>query len=204
MRLPGRPGRVLVLQGKRPRRGRPREVIWLSTESSPGHPATSGGAVALPGARTGAFASQFIDPCEPEQIQPNGVDLRVERLFMVTSAGHLAPGGTIAGDREEVPWRADHRLAPGAYVVRYREKITIPAGHVGQVFPRSSLLRNGGTLFSALWDQGYEGRGEALLVLWQALILPPGARIGQLVLYPADRAPGYQGQYQGENTEDGA
>lgn len=111
----------------------------------------------------------------------------------------MAATGTIAGERQEVAWSATAPLAPGAYVVRYREELTIPAGHVGQVFPRSSLLRNSAMLFSALWDQGYSGRGEGLLVLWQPLHLPAGARIGQLVLWTAEHADGYTGQYQGEN-----
>lgn len=154
----------------------------------------------LPAVRAGAFVAQWVTPCDPDQIQPNGVDLRGERLFRVTGPGRLNPEGTVAGPRVEVPWPQEEALPPGAYVVRYRERVTIPPGHVGQIFPRSSLLRNGAVLYSALWDQGYAGQGEGLLVLWQSMYIPPGARLGQLVLWRAEAAPGYKGQYQGEGS----
>src|SRR5690606_12481045 len=111
----------------------------------------------LPGARAGTFVARWVTPCEPGQIQPNGVDLRGERLFRVTGPGRLDPTGTVPGPREEVPWSQAEPLAPGAYVVRYRERITIPPGELGQVFPRSSLRRNCAVLFSAWWDHEHGG-----------------------------------------------
>ena len=149
-------------------------------------------------ARSGEFVARFVDPCDPQQVQPNGVDLRAGELFRIDGSGAIGDAGTQLAPRRPVPWTAEEPLAPGAYVVRYLERVRIPAGHVGVVYPRSSLLRNGAMLFSALWDQGYEGRGEALLVLWHPLRLPPGARIGQLVLFTAETAAGYHGQWQHE------
>lgn len=163
------------------------------------HPTGAAAPHVLPGARSGSFIARWVDPVSSEQIQPNGVDVRCQQLFTITSPAHIGADGTTPGGRQELAWPADDLLPAGAYVVRYKETITIPPGHIGQVFPRSSLLRNGATLFSALWDQGYSGRGEALLVLWAPMHLPPLARIGQLVLYPAVDTDGYQGQYQGEN-----
>jgi len=152
--------------------------------------------------RDGRFVARFVAPVEEQQIQPNGVDLRLGRLFRITGAGTLHPTHPDLADREEVPLPESGPAAPlppGAYVVRYVEQVRIPEGHVGLILPRSSLLRNGAALYSALWDQGYEGRGEGLLVLWHPLVLPAGCRIGQLVLMTADAAAGYRGQWQGEN-----
>lgn len=151
------------------------------------------------GARAGTFTARWVAPCTEDQIQPNGVDLRIGEVFTVVSPAEINADGTVPGGRREVAWPPGDCFAPGFYVIRYRETVTIPPGHVGQVFPRSSLLRNGAALFSALWDQGYSGRGEALMVLWAPMVIPPGARIGQLVLLPAEAADGYDGQYQGEN-----
>ena len=149
--------------------------------------------------RGGRFVADFVDPVQPEQIQPNGVDLRLGELFRITGTGALHASRTELASREAVPLSADEPLAPGAYVVRYVERVRVPEGHVGLILPRSSLLRNGATLHSALWDQGYEGRGEGLLVLWHPLLLPPGCRIGQFILMTADDAEAYRGQWQGEN-----
>lgn len=149
--------------------------------------------------RSGRFTAHFVHPVEPEQVQPNGVDLRVGELFRVVRPGVLGER-TVLGEREPVPLVPGTLLSPGAYVVRYREVVEIPAGHVGRVYPRSSLLRNAAMLFTALWDTGYRGRGESLLVVWAPLSLEPGARIGQLVLETAEDTEPYAGQWQGEGT----
>lgn len=137
---------------------------------------------------------------DPEQIQPNGVDLRVGELFRVVGPGAVGER-TVLGEREPVPLAPGTLLPPGAYVVRYREAVEVPPGHVGRIYPRSSLLRNGAMLYTALWDTGYRGRGEGLLVLWAPLRLEPGARVGQFVLETADAAGSYAGQWQGEGLE---
>jgi deoxycytidine triphosphate deaminase len=147
--------------------------------------------------RSGAFTARFVHPVTPEQIQPNGVDLRLGELFRVVEAGRVGEI-TQLGRREPVVPDPGRPLPPGAYVVRYREAVEVPPGHVGRIYPRSSLLRSGAMLFTALWDQGYRGRGEALLVLWSPLHLAPGARIGQFVLETAEEAAPYAGQWQGE------
>lgn len=132
-------------------------------------------------------------------MQPNGVDLRLAEVFRITGTGALRETGTALAERESLEDWDREPLPPGAYVIRYAERVRVPEGHVGLILPRSSLLRNGATLHSALWDQGYDGRGEGLLVLWHPLWLPRGCRIGQFVLITADAAEAYRGQWQGEN-----
>lgn len=150
--------------------------------------------------RNGQFIAQFVNPCQPVQIQPNGVDLSVGEVFRLGDPpGAILSGGTKLAARRPIALSDQQPLAPGAYVIRYLERVSIPTGHVGVVYPRSSLLRNGAALYSALWDQGYEGRGESLLVLWHPLLLPPQTRIGQLVLFTAEHAEPYNGQWQHEN-----
>jgi len=60
----------------------------------------------------------------------------------------------------------------------------------------------GALLGCAVWDPGYRGRGEALLVVGNphGIRIEVGARIAQLVfirLYP-QLGEGYSGVYQGE------
>jgi dUTP pyrophosphatase len=57
-------------------------------------------------------------------------------------------------------------------------------------------------LDTAVWDAGYEGRGEGLLEVHHRVELEPGARIAQLVLAEAAHEGTYDGSYQGENTDD--
>ncbi|HZR99978.1 MAG TPA: deoxyuridine 5'-triphosphate nucleotidohydrolase [Chloroflexota bacterium] len=143
------------------------------------------------------------------QVQPHGVDLRLESVWRFAAAGRLgrdAPGG---GDRalparEEIAFDAGGavHLAPGPYLVRFAERVRLPTDLMALARPRSTLLRCGAALHTAVWDAGYEGRSEALLVVANpaGLRLERGARICQMVFFPLD-APGaaYTGAYQGEN-----
>jgi len=57
----------------------------------------------------------------------------------------------------------------------------------------------------AVWDPGYEGRSEALLIVRNehGLVLKRNAKIGQMVFFRlADTAKElYEGRYKGENKE---
>ena len=70
--------------------------------------------------------------------------------------------------------------------------------------PRSSLLRCGVTVGTAVWDAGYSGRSQSLLVVYnrQGVRLQKNARIIQLIfLRLTGETKGYQGVYQGENID---
>ena len=150
---------------------------------------------------SGQFVADHIDDIDEEQIQPNGVDLTVSAVFEQVTPGRIGQNGKTVGDRRERdPENGVYRLTPGGYVVRYGERITIPANHVGFLYPRSSLLRNSCMLDTAVWDAGYEGRGEGLLEAHYDLELERGARIAQLVLARADHEATYDGSYQGEHV----
>jgi deoxycytidine triphosphate deaminase len=55
-------------------------------------------------------------------------------------------------------------------------------------------------LNTAVWDAGYEGRGEGLLQVHHPIELEAGARVAQLVLARAGHTGTYDGDYQGENV----
>jgi deoxycytidine triphosphate deaminase len=56
-------------------------------------------------------------------------------------------------------------------------------------------------LDTAVWDAGYEGRGEGLLEVYHEVELEPGARIAQLVLAEATHEEQYDGSYQAEGLD---
>ena len=153
--------------------------------------------------RSGSFVAEQVSSPTPGAVQPIGVDLTLEAVFEQREPGRLGVDGKRIGERAAVePDSTDpdsYRLSPGAYVVRYGERLAIPDGHVGFVLPRSSLLRNSCMLNTAVWDAGYEGRGEGLLQVGHELTLERGARIAQLVLAEGDHEGTYDGSYQGEN-----
>jgi len=92
---------------------------------------------------------------------------------------------------------------PGHYLVTFNEVVSLPRWLMALGRPRSSLLRMGVSLHTAVWDAGYGGRSQALLVVHNVagFRLQRDARIAQLVFFPLS-APddrGYDGGYQGEN-----
>ena len=148
------------------------------------------------------------DVDQATQLQPNGIDLRVERVQRLTSPARL--GATDAARepsaREDVASDADGwwDLAQGAYVLTYRERVNLPADLTALIRPRSSLLRSGVAIHGAVWDAGYSGRGEGLLSVLneRGYRLQRGARVAQLVFFRLSSATldGYMGKYQGENA----
>ena len=86
--------------------------------------------------------------------------------------------------------------------MRYNEVVNIPADVFAIGRTRSSLLRSGAQIGTALWDSGYRGRSGSLLTVHHpdGLELVRGARILQLVFFqlaaPAERT--YAGAYQDE------
>jgi deoxycytidine triphosphate deaminase len=166
--------------------------------------------------RSGAFVADHVTPTTEEQLQPNGVDLRLEAIFEQREPGRIGRDGKEIGERrmlepdsgsssdsdiggDDGPDDGVYRLQPGGYVVRYAEVVSVPASHVGFVYPRSSLLRNSCMLNTAVWDAGYEGRGEGLLQVHRSVEIEAGARVAQMVFVEANHDGTYDGSYQGEN-----
>jgi len=152
----------------------------------------------------------LVDGIDPHlQLQPNGIDLRLERVQRLTSPGLLGTAEAVRepAGREEVSADADGwwDLHPGAYVITYAEKVNLPTHLMALGRPRSTLLRSGVAIHAAVWDAGYSGRGEGLLTVSNArgYRIQRGARVLQLVFFrlgePASE--GYRGRYQGENVK---
>ena len=142
------------------------------------------------------------------QVQPNGIDLRVDRVQRLTSPGLLGEADSVRepAAREDVQvdkdgWWDLHR---GAYVITYQEKVNLPTDIMALARPRSTLLRSGVAIHAAVWDAGYSGRGEGLLSVLNArgYRLQRGARVLQLVFFrlSSPTAEGYKGRYHGENA----
>ncbi|HIJ13103.1 MAG TPA: deoxyuridine 5'-triphosphate nucleotidohydrolase [Halobacteriales archaeon] len=149
---------------------------------------------------SGQFVAEHVEPIEDVQIQPNGVDLTLCCVFVQTAGGSIEKGGKKIGDREEIePQDGQYTLQPGGYIVRYFETVNIPEGHVGFIYPRSSLLRNSCMINTAVWDSGYKGKGESFLQVYKGIDIERRSRVAQIVFARAENTGLYAGGYQGEN-----
>ncbi|MDD5127166.1 MAG: deoxyuridine 5'-triphosphate nucleotidohydrolase [Dehalococcoidales bacterium] len=140
------------------------------------------------------------------QIQPNGFDLSLREVAMMET------GGVIAVESRQIPPLSPLAfdafgyldLVPGAYIITYNEIVHLPRDIMALGAPRSSLLRCGVTLGMAVWDAGYHGRSQSLMVVYHphGFKVQQNARVAQLVFHKLDReTEGYNGRYQGENIK---
>jgi len=143
-----------------------------------------------------------------EQVQPNGIDLTLREVALLESSGKIAVKNTERQLPGLAPLVFDGLgfidLIPGIYLITYNEIVNLPNNVMALARPRSSLLRCGVTVGTAVWDAGYCGRSQSLMVVYnsQGFRLQKNARVVQLVfLWLSGETEGYQGAYQNENLD---
>jgi len=141
-----------------------------------------------------------------EQVQPNGIDFTLREVALLQSSGKIAVQNNQRMVSDLSPLAFDGLgfidLVPGSYIVTFNEIVHMPRNVMALALPRSSLLRCGATIHTAVWDAGYSGRSQSLMVVHnpQGFRLQRDARIVQLVFFQLTReTEGYRGAYQGEN-----
>jgi len=106
------------------------------------------------------------------QVQPNGVELTLQRVEI-----HETPGAVAFDNSERILPQTKTicfdeegwvHLPKGSYKIVFNEIVNIPKNIAAIAKPRSSLLRCGATVETAVWDAGYSGRSESLLVVYIA------------------------------------
>ncbi len=139
------------------------------------------------------------------QLQPTGFDLSLGAILGYKGRGsvdfsnverEIAPTEPLEPDEED--W---HTLKQGCYTIVYNEVVKIPLDVVAMARSRSTMLRNGASVETAIWDPGYQGRSSSLLVVSNpsGLRLKRDARVAQLVFFNIQEVPrGYDGIYQRE------
>lgn len=143
------------------------------------------------------------------QLTPNGLDLTVAKIYEFGSAGvidfsnkerNIPPGREIALKKksrlDKFGWWI---LKAGAYKIRSNESFNLPNDLIAIAFTRSSLLRNGSFTQTGVWDAGFKGKAEFILIVANknGLKLKQNARIVQIIFSRINKsATGYRGIYQ--------
>jgi len=143
------------------------------------------------------------------QVTPNGFDLTVNKIFEFNGTGALDFSNKerkIPAEKELAPKVENPRdkfgwwnLKKGAYKIKTNECVSLPKDLVAVAFPRSSLLRMGAFTQTAVWDAGFRGISEFILIVNnpKGIRVKQNARIAQLVFLKINEvARGYQGIYQ--------
>ncbi len=140
------------------------------------------------------------------QLQPNGFDMTLRTVSVISTQGQIPIENSqrVISDLKPLEYDKSGKveLSPGNYIVTFNEIVNLPNDVMALAKPRSSLLRCGVAIHNAVWDAGYSGRSQALLVVYnpKGFVIQKDARVNQLVFFQLDKeTEKYNGKYQGEN-----
>ena len=138
------------------------------------------------------------------QIQQNGVDLRVLKIYDLTSTGEIHRTKSVVSERKDIePTQCADGLwwclKPGYYGITFYEGVKLPAHVSAEIKVRSSLLRSGVIVKSGFFDSGFETEhAGCFLFALKEIEIEEGARVAQIVFFHSDSAKKYDGQWQGK------
>jgi deoxycytidine triphosphate deaminase len=149
----------------------------------------------------GPHSKSTLTNVQPDDIQPNAVDLRLDKVFAIdhTNTFEISEEskkhrGTIF--ELEPDWEGYFVLMPGHYEVIMENIINVGEDEAGWVITRSTLNRNGLFLTSGLYDTGYHGVMAGVLhVNIGPARIKKGTRIGQYLSFNAESLKKYDGDY---------
>ena len=143
-----------------------------------------------------------------KQLTPNGFDLSVSKVFEFDSAGDLDFSNServVPQGKELIPKKRKEEdkygwwyLPKGAYKIRTNETVNLPNNLAALGFTRTSLLRMGVLTQNGIWDAGFKGKGEFILVVSNShgINIKQNARVIQLMFLGVDETEGYNGIYK--------
>jgi dUTP pyrophosphatase len=143
------------------------------------------------------------------QLTPNGFDLTAGSVFEFDKAGALDFSNKerkLVEGKELLPQKENPQdkfgwwnLKAGVYKIITNEVVNLPKDLIGIAFSRSSLLRMGAFTSTGVWDAGFRGRSEFILVVGnpKGMKLKQNARVVQLMFTKiTETENGYDGIYQ--------
>lgn len=145
------------------------------------------------------------------QLTPNGFDLTAGEVFSFDSPGCIDFSNkerVVPSQKPVAPEKKNEQdeygwwhLLPGAYKVKTNETVNLPGDLIAFAFSRTSLLRVGAFTQHGVWDAGFRGKGEFLLVVQnpKGLRLKQNARVAQLVFMGTNETEAYRGVYKDLN-----
>ena len=153
---------------------------------------------------TPPLVESFLDL--ESQLQPNGIDVTIRDIARLQTSGTITVDNSGRQLSSLTPLEFDRQgyidLTPGPYLITLNEIVNLPNNVMALARPRSSLLRCGVTIETAVWDAGYSGRSQSLLVVHNSsgFRLQQNSRVLQLIFFfLTGETERYKGQYQREN-----
>lgn len=161
---------------------------------------------------SGKNATQHVVASEHSKVNQVGIDLSVKKIERIYRGGQVLKEKTVIDPQnyQEVfatknpEGRTTWKLSSGVYAITFNERVTIPSTHTGFILHRSSIMRMGSMLISAIWDPGFttgdENMGTTLFV-HVPIEIEKDARIAQFYMISNEYVDVlYNGQFQGKTN----
>ena len=146
-----------------------------------------------------AWTKTNLTNVQPEDIQPNAIDLRLDKVFNIKQDDFIISNEEKKhrGTEELQPDQEGYFvLQPGSYEIVMENIIQVGDNEAGWVITRSTLNRNGCYITSGLYDSGYHGVMAGVLhVTTGTAKIKKGTRIGQYLCFDAQMVKQYDGDY---------
>ena len=139
------------------------------------------------------------------QLQPNGFDCTLRKVAEIIGEAKIDFDNTERALPKAKEMEFENEwvyLRKGFYKAYINEIVNIPTDIAAIARPRSSLIRAGANVLTAVWDAGYKGRSEVGLVVYneRGIWLKRNARIMQLIFLKLEsETEEYRGIYKFEN-----
>ena len=135
-----------------------------------------------------------------ELVQPSGIDLALDEIFVQKSEGSLIDNEKNLPDIEPLEGPIYTLKPHTAYLATIDRKIKIPKGYAMLYRPRSTLLRSFVSVQTAVGDPGFYG--TLMFMIYNHgefdYKIKKGDRIAQGVVFEVDGSGEYSGSYQEE------
>lgn len=143
------------------------------------------------------------------QVQQNGIELTLHSLETFNGIGQVAFDNSERKlpDMKKLEFDTEDWifLSKGIYKIKFNEIVNIPKNIAAIAKCRSSVMRCGVDIIAGVWDAGYRGRSEALIVVYNeaGFRVKKNARLLQLLFFKLNKTVdnGYSGMYLHENTK---
>ncbi|WP_168168621.1 deoxyuridine 5'-triphosphate nucleotidohydrolase [Methanopyrus sp. SNP6] len=143
---------------------------------------------------------ELFPDLDENQYQPAGIDLKLDRVFRLEGQSAL-----LEGDDKRLPEYREVETESGVfelepnvpYVLELAPELEVPEDTAALFLPRSTLLRSGVSVHTALGDPGFRGKIRVLAVNHHTAPyrVARGERVVQAVFLRAEDAGRYEGNY---------
>ena len=139
-----------------------------------------------------------IFPDFADLVQPSGIDLELDKIYIQKSEGSLIDNEKNLPEIEALEGDIYTLKSHTAYLASIKRKIKIQKGYTMLYLPRSTLLRSFISIQTAVGDPGFYGTLMFMIHNHGEFEykIKSGDRIAQAVVFPVKGSGEYNGSYQ--------